>query len=43
MPSSELLRCNICGREFETIESLNEHTDTEKEDKRLRNIGFDDG
>jgi hypothetical protein len=43
MPSSEILYCRICGRRFETIESLQEHLMAEKEDQELRNKGFADG
>ena len=32
MPSSEILYCKICGRRFETIESLQEHLMAEKEE-----------
>lgn len=43
MTSSEILYCRICGRRFETIESLQEHLMAEKEDQELRNKGFADG
>lgn len=43
MPSSEILYCRICGGQFETIESLQEHQMAEKEDQKLRNKGFVDG
>lgn len=43
MSSSEFLRCKICGRDFETIDSLREHQQAEKEEEQLRNIGFADG
>ena len=43
MASSEILYCRICGRRFETIESLQEHQMAEKEDQELRNKGFADG
>lgn len=36
MSSSEILYCNECGRIFDTIESLNEHRESEKEEKKLR-------
>ena len=43
MPSSEILRCTICGQEFDTVESLQEHEAAEKEEQELRNKGFADG
>ena len=43
MTSSEILYCRICGRRFETIESLQEHVTAEKEDQELQNKGFADG
>jgi transcription initiation factor IIE alpha subunit len=43
MPSSELLRCTVCGQEFETVDSLREHQRAEKEEEELRNKGFADG
>ena len=42
MPSSEILRCKICGQEFDTVESLQEHQAAEEE-QELRNKGFADG
>ena len=39
MPSSEFLSCKVCGQTFDTIESLNEHIKSEKEDVELRNKG----
>ena len=41
MSSSELLRCEECGEDFDTIESLREHRRSEKNDKELRNKGVD--
>jgi hypothetical protein len=41
MPSSEFLSCKVCGQTFDTIESLNEHMKSEKEDVELRNKGVD--
>lgn len=41
MSSSELLRCEECGEDFDTIESLREHQRSEKNDKELRNKGVD--
>ena len=43
MPSSELLRCTVCGQEFETVDSLREHQAAEKEEEDLRNKKFADG
>jgi hypothetical protein len=37
------LTCEDCGAIFSTIEALNEHLNTEREDKKLRNAGFADG
>lgn len=36
MSSSEILYCNECGRIFDTIESLNERRESEKEEEKLR-------
>ena len=41
MSSSELLRCEECGEDFDTIESLREHRRSEKNDKELRNKSVD--
>jgi transcription initiation factor IIE alpha subunit len=41
MSSSELIRCEECGQEFDTIDSLREHQKSEREDKELRNTGVD--
>ncbi len=41
MPSSEILFCKVCGQIFDTIESLNEHVKSEKEDVELRNKRVD--
>ena len=41
MSSSELIRCEECGQEFDTIDSLREHQKSEREDKELRNTGID--
>ncbi len=43
MPSSELLRCTVCGQEFSTIDSLKEHQIAEREEDELRNKGYADG
>lgn len=43
MSSSEFLRCEICGKDFETIDSLKEHQFAEKQEQELRNKGFADG
>jgi len=41
MSSSELVRCEECGQEFDTIDSLREHQKSEREEKELRNRGVD--
>jgi hypothetical protein len=40
MPSSEIIRCKECGQMFDTIESLQEHENSEKEEKELENKGL---
>jgi len=40
MSSSEIIRCKECGQVFDTIESLKEHEESEKEDKELQNKGL---
>lgn len=40
---SEMPRCRECGREFDRIESLREHEETERQEAAARNKGFDDG
>jgi hypothetical protein len=42
MPSSEPIICQECGQLFDTIESLEEHQETEREEKELRNKGMVD-
>jgi predicted nucleic acid-binding Zn ribbon protein len=42
MSSSEPIICGECGQIFDTIESLREHQETEREEKELRNKGIDD-
>ena len=37
MSSSESLRCEECGQEFDTIDTLREHQASEREEKELRN------
>jgi len=37
MSSSEPIICQECGQLFDTIESLEEHQETEREEKELRN------
>lgn len=39
--SGESPRCNECGQEFDTIESLKEHQEAERQEKELRNKGID--
>ena len=41
--SSEPPMCEECGAVFVTIEELREHQEAEKEDKKLRHMGLDDG
>ncbi|HEU4447939.1 MAG TPA: hypothetical protein VFR94_24935 [Nitrososphaeraceae archaeon] len=43
MSSSEILYCKECGRIFDTIESLNEHQESEKEEEMLRQKSYVDG
>ena len=40
MSSSEIIRCKECGQIFDTIESLREHEEAEKEDRELQNKGL---
>jgi hypothetical protein len=40
--SSEPIMCEECGQLFDTIESLKEHQETEREEKELRNKGIVD-
>ena len=42
MSSSEIIACEECGQEFDTIESLKEHQEVERQEKELRNKGIDD-
>jgi hypothetical protein len=42
-PSSETPMCEECGAVFVTVEELSEHQEAEKEYKRLRHSGLDDG
>ena len=37
MSSSESLRCEECGQEFDTVDTLNEHQKSEREEHELRN------
>ncbi|HEY7080571.1 MAG TPA: hypothetical protein VH500_12780 [Nitrososphaeraceae archaeon] len=37
MSSSESLRCEECGQEFDTIDTLREHQTSEREERELRN------
>jgi hypothetical protein len=41
MSSSEPIIFEECGQMFDTIESLREHQETEREVKELRNKGID--
>ena len=42
MSSSEPIICEECGQIFDTIESLEEHREIERQEKELRNKGIDD-
>jgi hypothetical protein len=42
MSSSEPIMCEECGQVFDTIESLKEHREIERQEKELRNKGIDD-
>ena len=37
MSSNDSLRCEECGEEFDTIDTLKEHQTSEMEEKELRN------
>ena len=37
MSSSESLRCEECGQEFDSVDTLNEHQTSEREEHELRN------
>jgi hypothetical protein len=39
--SEEPIRCNECGQEFDTIGSLKEHREVERQEKELRSKGID--
>jgi hypothetical protein len=41
MTSNELMRCEECGQEFDTIDSLKEHKKLESTKRELRNGGID--
>jgi hypothetical protein len=40
--SEEPIRCDECGQEFDTIDSLKEHQEAERQEKELRSKGIDD-
>ena len=40
--SEEPIRCDECGQEFDTIDSLKEHQQVERQEKELRSKGIDD-
>ena len=40
--SEEPIRCDECGQEFDTIDSLKEHQEVERQEKELRSKGIDD-
>jgi predicted nucleic acid-binding Zn ribbon protein len=37
MASDESIRCEECGQEFDTVDTLKEHQTSEREEKELRN------
>jgi hypothetical protein len=42
MASSRIIKCSVCGREFDTYDALNEHVRSETEEKKHKNHqGFD--
>lgn len=42
MSSTRLIRCDVCGKEFDTYDALDEHVRSETEDKKHKNHqGFD--
>jgi len=41
--SSERLACDVCGREFATVDDLREHEALERQEQALRGKGYDDG
>jgi hypothetical protein len=41
MSSSEVMRCEECGQEFDTIDSLKEHQKLEITKREQRNGGID--
>lgn len=43
MRSSELIRCKECGQSFDTVESLTEHMNSEKDEIENRNKGLSNG
>ena len=40
--SEEPIRCDECGQEFDTIDSLKEHREVERQEKELRSKGIGD-
>jgi hypothetical protein len=40
LSSSEIISCKECGQRFDTIDALNEHEKSEKEEKELQNKGL---
>ena len=40
--SEEPITCEECGQEFDTIDSLKEHQEVERQEKELRSKGIDD-
>jgi ribosome-binding protein aMBF1 (putative translation factor) len=40
LSSSEIISCKECGQHFDTIDALQEHEKSEKEEKELQNKGL---
>ena len=41
LSSSEIINCMECGQRFDTIDALNEHEKSEKEEKEFRTRDFE--
>jgi predicted nucleic acid-binding Zn ribbon protein len=39
LSSNEIINCKECGQRFDTVDALNEHEKSEKEEKELQNKG----
>ena len=40
LSSGEIISCKECGQQFDTIDALQEHEKSEKEEKELQNKGL---